>query len=109
LQPASSLSLGRLLPDAFQPFIVGFSEITILSVCSHREQSFKASSFSDSDRQKTAYSVEKLRMTMIRKFKGIFQSPRARITDRLRRSELHQAEFSCDFCYPLVPTVRIVA
>jgi hypothetical protein len=41
LQPASSLSPGRLLPDAFQPFIVGFSEITILNVRSHREQSFK--------------------------------------------------------------------
>jgi hypothetical protein len=40
-QSSDSLSLGRLLPDAFQPFIVGFSEITILNVCSHREQSFR--------------------------------------------------------------------
>ena len=52
------------------------------------------------------YSVEKLRITMIRKFKGIFHSPGARITDQLCRSELHQAGFSCDFCYPLVHTVR---
>ena len=53
-----------------------------------------------------AYSVEKLRITMIRKFKGIFHSPGARITDQLCRSELHQARFSYDFCYPLVHTVR---
>ena len=46
---------------------------------------------------------------MIRKFNGIFQTPGARITDRLCRSELRQAGFSCDFCYPLVPTVRNVA
>ncbi len=56
-----------------------------------------------------AYSVEKLRFTMIRKFKGIFQSPGARITDQLCGSELRQAGFSCDFCYPLVPTVRNAA
>jgi hypothetical protein len=43
---------------------------------------------------------------MIRKFKGIFQSPGARITDRLCRSESRQAGFSCDFYYPLVYTVR---
>jgi len=55
------------------------------------------------------YSVEKLRITMIRKFKGIFQSPGARITDQLCRSELRQAGFSYDFCYPLVPTVRNAA
>jgi len=41
LQSSDSLSLGRLLPDAFQPFIVGLSEITTLNVCSHREQSFE--------------------------------------------------------------------
>jgi hypothetical protein len=41
LQSPDSLSLGRLLPDAVRPFIVGFSEITILNVCSHREQSFR--------------------------------------------------------------------
>ena len=57
----------------------------------------------------TPYSVEKLRITMIRKFKGIFQSPGARITARLCRSKLRQAGFSCDFCYPLVPTVGNVA
>ncbi len=56
-----------------------------------------------------AYSVEKLRITMIRKFKGISQSPGARITDQLCRSELRQAGFSCDFCYPLVHTVRNAA
>ena len=43
---------------------------------------------------------------MIRKFKGIFQSPGARITDQLCRSESRQAGFSCGFCYPLVNTVR---
>ena len=56
-----------------------------------------------------AYCVEKLRITMIRKFKGIFQLPSAQTTDRLCRSELRQAGFSCDFCYPLVHTVRNVA
>jgi len=56
-----------------------------------------------------AYSVEKLRITMIRKFKGIFQSPGARITDQLCRSESRQAGFSCGFCYPLVNTVLNVA
>ena len=42
---------------------------------------------------------------MTRKFIGIFQLPGAQTTDQLCRSELHQAGFSCDFCYPLVPTV----
>jgi len=46
---------------------------------------------------------------MIRKFKGIFQSPGARITDQLCRSESRQAGFSCGFCYPLVNTVLNVA
>ena len=57
----------------------------------------------------SAYSVEKLRITMIRKLKGIFRSPGARITDQLCHSELRQAGFSCDFCYPLVSTVRNAA
>jgi hypothetical protein len=39
----------------------------------------------------SAYSVEKLRITMIRKFKGIFQSPGAQISDQWCRSELRQA------------------
>ncbi len=56
-----------------------------------------------------ADSVEKLRITMIRKFIGIFRLPGALTTDQLCRSELRQARFSCDFCYPLVPTVRNVA
>jgi hypothetical protein len=56
-----------------------------------------------------AYSVEKLCFTATRKFIGIFQPPGARITDQLCRSESRQAEFSCDFCYPLVHTVRNVA
>jgi len=46
---------------------------------------------------------------MIRKFKGIFRLPSARISDQLCRSELRQAGFSCDFCYPLVHTVRNAA
>ena len=46
---------------------------------------------------------------MIRKLQGIFQSPGARITDQLCRSELRQAGFSYDFCYPLVHTVRDAA
>ncbi len=54
----------------------------------------------------SADTVEKLRITMTRKFIGIFQLPGAQITDQLCRSELHQAGFSYDFCYPLVPTVR---
>jgi len=46
---------------------------------------------------------------MIRKFKGIFQSPGAQVIDQLCRSELRQAGFSGDFCYPLVTTVRNAA
>ena len=56
-----------------------------------------------------ADTVEKLRITMTIKFIGIFRLPGARTTDRLGRSELHQAGFSYDFCYPLVPTVRNAA
>ena len=54
-------------------------------------------------------TVEKLRITMTRKFIGIFRLPGAQISDQLCRSELRQAEFSYDFCYPLVPTVRNAA
>ncbi|MCH8945061.1 MAG: hypothetical protein IH910_09790 [Proteobacteria bacterium] len=43
---------------------------------------------------------------MIRKFKEFLQSPGAQVTDQLCPSEVRQAEFSYDFCYPLVPTVR---
>ena len=57
----------------------------------------------------TVDTVEKLRITMTRKFIGIFRLPGAQITDQLCRSELRQAEFSYDFCYPLVPTVRNAA
>jgi len=46
---------------------------------------------------------------MTRKFIGIFRLPSALTTDQLCRSELRQAGFSCDFCYPLVPTVRNAA
>jgi len=46
---------------------------------------------------------------MVRKFEGIFESLGARITDRLCRSELRQAGFSCDLCYPLVHTLRNAA
>jgi len=46
---------------------------------------------------------------MIRKFKGIFELPGARITDQSCRSELRQAGFSCDFCYPFIHTVRNAA
>jgi hypothetical protein len=56
-----------------------------------------------------ADTVEKLRITMTRKFIGIFRLPGALTTDQLYRSELRQAGFSCDFCYPLVPTVRNAA
>jgi hypothetical protein len=55
-QPVSSLSLGWLLTDAFQPFIVGFSEITILSVCSHREQSFRRQNQHDGEGREAANS-----------------------------------------------------
>ena len=54
-------------------------------------------------------TVEKLRITMTIKFLGIFRLPGARTTDQLRPSELRQAGFSYDFCYPLVPTVRNAA
>jgi hypothetical protein len=46
---------------------------------------------------------------MTRKFKGIFQSPGAQVTDQFCRSELRQARFSCDFRYPLVTTIRNAA
>ena len=59
----------------------------------------------DSKGPVSAYSVEKLRIRMIIKLKGIIQSPGARITDQLCRSESRQAGFSCGFCYPLVSTV----
>ncbi len=52
-----------------------------------------------------AYSVEKLCFSAATKFTGIFRPPGARITDQLCRSELRQVGFSCDLCYPLVPTV----
>ncbi len=56
-----------------------------------------------------AYSVEKLRFSAARKFTRIFRLPGARVTDQSCRSESRQAGFSCDFCYPLVPTVLNVA
>ena len=56
LQPASSLSPGGRLPDAYQPFIVGFSEITILNDCSHREQSFKRQNQLDREGREAANS-----------------------------------------------------
>jgi hypothetical protein len=40
--------------DAFQPFIVGFSEITILNVCSHREQSFRRQNQHDGEGREAA-------------------------------------------------------
>jgi hypothetical protein len=46
---------------------------------------------------------------MIRKFKGIFHSPGARIRSQLYSSELRRAGFSCHFCYSLVHTVRNAA
>ena len=46
---------------------------------------------------------------MTRKFIGIFRLPGALTTDQLCCSELRQAGFSYDFCYPLVPTVRNAA
>jgi hypothetical protein len=55
-QPASSLSPGRLLPDAFRPFIVGFSEVTILNVCSHREQSYRRQNQHDGEGREAAMS-----------------------------------------------------
>ena len=67
------------------------------------------SSLSVRRRPQLAYSVEKLRITIIRKFKGIFQSPGAQVTDQSCRSELRQAGFSYDFCYPLVTTVHNAA
>ena len=53
--------------------------------------------------------VEKLCFSAARKFKGIFQLPGAQVSDQLCASESRQAEFSCDFYYPLVSTVRIAA
>jgi len=58
------------------------------------------------ERPLLADTVEKLCITMTRKFIGIFRLPGAQITDQLCRSKLRQAEFSYDFCYPLVHTVR---
>ena len=61
------------------------------------------------DRLQRVYSVEKLRFSAARKFTRIFRLPGARVTDQLCRSESRQAGFSCDFCYPLVTTVRKTA
>jgi len=61
------------------------------------------------ERQLSADTVEKLRITMTRKLIGIFCPPGARIAGQLCGSESHQAGFSCDFYYPLVYTVRNVA
>jgi hypothetical protein len=47
--------------------------------------------------------------TTIRKFKGIFQLPGARITDQLCRSELRQGGFSCGSYHPLVSRLRNAA
>ena len=55
-QPASSLSPGGPLPDAFQPFIVGLSKITILNVCSHRQQSFRRQNQYDGEGREAARS-----------------------------------------------------
>ncbi len=55
-QSSDSLSLGWLLPDAFQPFIVGLSENTILNVCSHREQSFRRQNQHDGEGREAATS-----------------------------------------------------
>ena len=55
------------------------------------------------------YSVEKLCFSAARKIIGIFRLPGARITDQLCGSESRQAEFSWDFYYPLVSTVRNAA
>jgi hypothetical protein len=65
--------------------------------------------FSFTNDRFTPYSVEKLRITTTGKSNGISRSPGARITDQLCRSELRQAGFSCDFCHPLVHTVRNAA
>jgi hypothetical protein len=59
LQSPDSLSFGRLLPDAFRPFIIGFSEITILNVCSHREQSFRRQNQHDGEGREAAKSGRK--------------------------------------------------
>jgi hypothetical protein len=40
--------------DAFRPFIVGFSAITILNVCSHREQSYRQQHQHDRDGREAA-------------------------------------------------------
>jgi len=39
-----------------QPFIVGFSEITILNVCSHRKQSFRRQNQHDGEGRESATS-----------------------------------------------------
>ena len=51
-------------------------------------------------------TVEKLRFTTAENFIGIFRMPGARTTDQLCASEVHQAGFSSDFYYPLVPRVQ---
>jgi hypothetical protein len=60
-QSSDSLSLGWLLPDAFRPFIVGVSEITILNVCSHREQSFRWQNQHDGEGREAAKSGQQSR------------------------------------------------
>jgi len=74
-----------------------------------RKAEVKNAANQDSEGPETAYSVEKLRITMMRKFNRIFHSPGAQITDQFCRSELRQAGFLCDLCYPVVNTVRNAA
>ena len=50
LQPASSLSPGRQLPNAYQPFDWIFSNRFILIICSHQQQSFAEISVGDRER-----------------------------------------------------------
>ena len=42
--------------SSFQPFIVGFSEVTILNVCSHREQSVRRQNQYDGEGREAAIS-----------------------------------------------------
>jgi hypothetical protein len=57
LQPVAMLLAWRLLSRVNRPFVVAFSGIAILNVCSHRKQSFNQPEIASADRQRTAALV----------------------------------------------------
>ncbi len=97
-----SLSPGRQLPNAYQPFDWIFSNRFILSDSSNCKQS---SSPSIGQRLSSADTVEKLCFTMTGKFVRTFCSRDAHFVNAFSASEALLGGFSCAIYYPLVPRV----